>query len=148
HIRQRMCGNECCWINFLDLSDNSSNLQPRDDAIKNFLFFLGQTLTPDAARTLENGDSAPQIVDDRVLNFRVLGSNDRNSRVLLDAMEQEVNCSRRRCVRQNRVQSRLHTQEKGRRQKDSDVEDQNNVTNLKQVTAATDEQRGDFCSIQ
>src|SRR5262249_7545449 len=63
-------------------------------------------------------------------------------------MEQEVNCSRRRCVRQNRVQIRLKTQKKGRRQKNSDVEDQNNVTNLKQVTAATDEQRGDFCSIQ
>src|SRR4051812_11789922 len=89
-----------------------------------------------------------QFIHDRILNCFILWRNDCNRGVFLDSVKQKVDHPGSRRVGQNRVQSRLNSQEAGSSQEDKNVEDENYVADLQQMTAAADKQRRYFRSIQ
>src|SRR4030095_16117210 len=101
-IDERMRHDERIWIDSMRNRLHLADLEPRDDAVQNVLFGVAQSAVPvvDRHAPLErSGDFVPYRI--------AFARHDRHRRIFLEAVNDEIQRSRIRQVRQDRVQGRL-----------------------------------------
>ena len=143
NICQGLQDHEGAGIGLADDRIHPPDFQPCDDTIKNVAFVAGE-----AAAGPVDGDASSQLTGDPTADELVVIRHDRDRGVLLDAVDDEVEGAGRRHVGEDRVQRRLHAEQRHRDHEQGDVEHQDEVANLHERTMTADQQRGDFSAVE
>src|SRR5882672_5622121 len=125
---QRMVDDERFGVEFFDDRLHLANLQPRHHAVQDVLLRAAH-----AAVALVHRHASSKTASDPVANRRILIRHHGDGGELVDAMEDEVERSGRRHVREDGVERRIDTQYRHRNLEQHDVEREDDVADLLKV---------------
>src|SRR5919197_4870641 len=142
-VGQRVHDDEGRLINLADDALDLADLEPRDDAEEDVLLGVGPAAPP-----LVDGHAAGQVADDRLPDLLAPLGDDDDRRVLLYAVDEEVDRLGGGEVGEDGVEGRLDAEEEGGGGENEEVEEEDPVAALEQVAAAADEQLRDLRAVE
>src|SRR5215212_351475 len=143
HVGEGVDEDEGRGVVLLDERADAADLKAGDDAEEDVLLGVRPAAAP-----LVDGDAAHEVADERLADLLAALRHDDDGRVLLQAVEQEVDGARGGEVGEDGVERRLDAEEEGRGREDEDVEDEDHVADAQQRAALADEERRDLGAVQ
>src|SRR5919198_6557197 len=142
-VGQRVDDDEGRSVKLADDALDLADLEPRDDAEEDVLLGVGPAAPP-----LVDGHAAPQVAGDGLPDLLAPFGDDEDGRVLLYAVDEEVDRLGGGEVCEDGVEGRLDAEEEGGGGENEDVEEEDHVADPQQVAAAADEQRRDLRAVE
>jgi len=134
---------ESIRVQLLNDAGHLADFQTRDHTVEDFPINAG---LPTSAGI--NRDSASQRIRDPGSDFDASIRNNRHGMERIDTMNDKVESPCGSKIRQDRIECGLNPQYSQRSQKQNNVEYQNDVANLQDLTAFADDESGDFGAVQ